>query len=73
MDSSTRTAQIVVEFDRVDTDDSAVGKLVKKLSKSRKIIKKSEKPQRPKKLQRLLVRKNIYQSINPLSKNLSFC
>ena len=33
-----------------------------KLSKSRKIVKKSEKPQKPEKLQRLLVQRNVHQS-----------
>ena len=34
---------------------SAIGKLVKKLSKGQRIVKKSEKPQRPEKLQKLSV------------------
>ena len=54
-------AQITVEYDEFD---GGVGKLVKKLSKGRKIVKKSEKPQRPEKLQRSSVWKNVYQSTN---------
>ena len=63
-DSSTSAAQIVVEFDGVDAGGGAIGKSVKKSSKSRRIIKKSEKPQRPEKLQRSSVRKNVYRSTN---------
>ena len=66
-DSSTSAAQIMVEFDGVDAGNSAVGKSVKKLSKSRKIVKKSEKPQKPKNLQRPLVQRNVYRSTNPLA------
>ena len=50
-----------------DEVDDSVGKLVKKSSQGRRIVKKSEKPQRPKKLQRLSVWRNIYRSTNPLS------
>ena len=60
MDSLTRAAQILVEFDGVDVGGGAVGKSAKKLSKSRKIVKKSEKPQRPEKLQKSSVWRNIY-------------
>ena len=42
----------------------AIGKSVKKLSKGRRIVKKSEKSQRPEKLQRSLVRRNVYRSID---------
>ena len=42
-DLSTSVPQSVVKYDKVD----AGGKLVKKSSKSRRIVKKSEKPQRP--------------------------
>ena len=42
-------AQIVVEFDWLDVSGGAIGKLVKKSSKSRKIVKKSKKPQRSEK------------------------
>ena len=38
-----------------------------KLSKSRRIVKKSEKPHRPKKLQRSSVWKNVYRNTNPPS------
>ena len=48
-DSSTSAAQIVVEFDGVDAGGGAVGKSVKKSSKSRRIVKKSKKPQRSEK------------------------
>ena len=42
-------------------------------SKSRRIVKKSEKPQRPEKLQRSSVWRNVYRSNGPLStKNSSF-
>ena len=44
-DSSTSATQITVEHDEVD----AGGKSVKKLSKSRRIVKKSKKPQRSEK------------------------
>ena len=66
-DSSTSAAQIVVEFDGVDAGGGAVGKSVKKSSKSRRIVKKSEKPQRPEKLQRSSVRRNVYRSTDPPS------
>ena len=49
-----------VKYDEVDD----VGKSVKKLSKIRRIVKKSEKLQRPKKLQKSLVRRNVYRSTN---------
>ena len=39
-----------------------------KLSKSRRIVKKSEKPQRPEKLQRSSIRRNVYRSIDPPSR-----
>ena len=42
-DSLINAAQIVVEFDGFDASNGAIGKSVKKLSKSRKIVKKSEK------------------------------
>ena len=46
MDSSTKTTQIAVEYDEVD---GGVGKSTEKSSKSRRIVKKLEKPQRSKK------------------------
>ena len=46
MDSSTSVTQIAVEYDGID---SGGGKAVKKLSKSQKIVKKSEKRQGPEK------------------------
>ena len=49
MDSSVSAAQIVVEYDGVDGGGGAVGKSVKKSSKSRRIVKKSKKPQRSEK------------------------
>ena len=55
-------AQITVKYDEVD---GGVGKSVKKLSKGQRIVKKSEKPQRPEKLQRSLVWRNVYQSTDP--------
>ena len=61
-------------YDKVDRGRSGViSKSVKKLSKGRKIVKKSEKPQKPEKLQRSSVWKKVYQSTGPLStKNSSF-
>ena len=49
-DPSTRAAQIVVELDGIDAGGGAIGKLVKKLSKSRRIVRKPKKPQRSKKI-----------------------
>ena len=69
-DSSTKTTQIAIEYDRVD---GSVGKSAEELSKSQRIIKKSEKPQRPEKLQKSLVWKNIYRSTDLPLKNSSFC
>ena len=66
-DSLTSAAQIVVEFNRVDAGDGAVGKLVKNLSKSRKIVKESKSFKSLKNLQRPLVWRNVYQSTNLLS------
>ena len=66
--SSTRAAQIEVEFDGVDAGGGgAVGKSVKKSSKGRRIVKKSEKPQRLEKLQRSSVRRNVYRDTDPPS------
>ena len=45
-DSSTSATEITVEYNEVHGDG---GKLVKKSSKIRKIVKKSKKPQRPEK------------------------
>ena len=61
----------------VDGRSSAVGKSVKKSSKSRqksrRIVKEPKKLQGLKNLQRTSVRRNLYQSTGPLStKNLSF-
>ena len=64
-DSSTSATQIVVDYDGVD--GGVVGKSVKKSSKSRRIVKKSEKSQRPERLQRSLVWRNVYRSTNPPS------
>ena len=47
--SSTRAAQIVVEFDGVDAGGGGGGKSVKNSSKSRRIVKKPRKPQRSEK------------------------
>ena len=72
-DSLASAAQIVVEFDGVDAGGGGtIGKSVKNLSKSRRIIKKSKKPQRPEKLQRSSVWRNVYRSTDPPSKNSSF-
>ena len=60
MDSSTSTAQIVVEFDEVDAGSGVVGKSVKKLSKSRKIVKKLKILKGLKNLQKPSVRRNVY-------------
>ena len=43
-------AQIVFQFDGINTSGGAIGKLVKKLSKSQRIVKKSKKPQKSKKM-----------------------
>ena len=49
--SSASAAQITVIYDEVDKGrSSAVGKSVKKSSKGRRIVRKSEKPQSPKNL-----------------------
>ena len=49
-DSSTSAAKVMVKYEEVDGGRSgAVGKSVKKSSKSRKIVKKSKKPQRSEK------------------------
>ena len=50
------------EYDEVDGGVGNGGKLVEKLSKSRRIVKKSKKPQRLKKLERSWVRRNVYQN-----------
>ena len=60
----------MVKYDEVDGGRSGV---FDKPSKTRIVIKKVEKlskvekPQRPKKLQRSLIRRNFYQSSNPSS------
>ena len=59
-DSSSSTAQNVIEYDEVDVGGGG-GKLVKKLSKSPKSLKGLKNLQRP------LVWRNIYQSTNPPS------
>ena len=64
-ESSTNATQSTVKDDEVDGS----GKSVKKLSKGRKIVKKSVKPQRPEKLQRLSVWRIVYQGTNCPSKN----
>ena len=46
-DSSTSATQIAVQYDRLD---GGGGQLVKKSSKSRRIVERSEKPQRPEKV-----------------------
>ena len=49
-DASTSAARVMVKYDEVDGGRSgAVGKSVKKSSKSRRIVKKSKKPQRSEK------------------------
>ena len=65
-DSSTSAAKVMVKYEEVDGGRSgAVGKSVKKLSKSRqksqKIVKEPKKLQGLKNLQRTSVRKNVYQ------------
>ena len=51
MDTLTSAAKVIVQYDKVDRNKSdASGKLVEKLSKSPKIIKKSKKPQKLKKV-----------------------
>ena len=59
-DSSTSAAQIVVEFDGVDAGGGAVGKSVKKSSKSQRIVKKSKNFKGLKNLQRSSVWRNVY-------------
>ena len=58
------------ENDEVDGGDGRADETVVDLSKSksRRIVKKSEKPQRPEKLQISSVRKNVYQSTDPPSR-----
>ena len=54
-DSSTSAARVMVKYKEVDGGRSgAVGKSVKKLSKSRRIVKKSRKPQRSKKFVKVI-------------------
>ena len=71
MDSSISTAQIVVEYDEIDGEDCIVGKLVKKLSISCQKVEESSKGLKSlkgqKNLQGPLVRRNVYQSTDPLS------
>ena len=75
-DSLASAAHIVVEFDGFDASSDAGGKsvkkLVKKLSNGRRIIKESKKPQKPEKLQRSSVWRNVYRGTNPPSKNSNF-
>ena len=61
--SSTSTTKSVVKYDEVDGG----GKLVKMLSKSRKIVKKSKSFKGLKNLQKPSVRRNIYRSTDPPS------
>ena len=67
MDSSTKTTQIAVEYDGVDGD---VGKSTKKLSESRRIVKKPEKPQRAEKFAKAIgseegLPKHQFSILNP--------
>ena len=58
----------MVKYDEVDRDRSGTGgKLVKKSSKSRRIIKESKSFKGLKNLQRPLVWRNVYQSTGPPS------
>ena len=67
-DLSASAAPIAFKYDEVGGDKSgAISKSVKKSSKGQIIVKKSEKPQRPEKLQRSSVRRNVYQSTDPPS------
>ena len=68
-DSSTSVTQTMVKYDEVDAGD----KSVKKSSKSRKIVKESKSFKGLRNLQRPSIRRKVYQSIDPLSKNSSFC
>ena len=63
-DSSTNATRITVKYDEVD---GGGGKSVEKSSGSQRIVKKSEKPQRPEKSQRSSVRRNVYRSTDPPS------
>ena len=67
--SSTSTTRITVKYDKVDAGG---GKSVEKSLGSQRIVKKSKKRQRPEKLQKSLVWRNVYQSTDPPSKNSSF-
>ena len=72
MDLSTNTTRIMVKYDEID---SGGGKSVKKLSKSRRIIKKPKKPQRPEKLKGHRFRRIFTEEPNLHqldTKNLSF-
>ena len=62
--SSTSAAWITVKYYEVD---GGGGKSVEKSSGSQRIVKKSEKPQRPEKSQRSSVRRNVYRSTDPPS------
>ena len=59
-DSSTGVAQIVVEFEEVDANSDASSKSVKKLIISRRIFKKSKKPQRSEKFAKTFGSRNVY-------------
>ena len=62
----------MVDYDGADGSGSGDGKLVKKLSKSRRIVKESKSFKGLKNLQKPLGWKNIYRGIDPLSKNSNF-
>ena len=69
IDLSTRAAQVIIKYNEIYKDRSDA---IDKPLKSRKVVKnfeelsKVEKLQRPKKLQKSLVQKNVYKSINLL-------
>ena len=54
-DPSTSAAKVMVKYEEVEGGRSgAVGKSVKKLSKNRRIVKKSKKPQRSEKVTKII-------------------
>ena len=66
-DSSISVAQIVVEYDGVDSGGGGDGKLVEKLLKIEKLSKSLKSLKGLKNLRRLLVRRIVYQSTDPPS------
>ena len=65
-DLSTSGAQIMVEYDGVDAAGGGGGKSIKKSSKVKKSAKSKKNLKGLKNLQRPSVRRNVYQSTDPL-------